>query len=369
MKLKLVAESHKEMIKFFPSFALPSVKAPSKKWLEFFKERNGLKSVNGTPIEKIRSETATIGNITWWYENIMSQINWEEYDAKFVFNADETMLQQSGKKVVIVPKTVKRPLIKMEENSEHVTIMSCIAANGDSMTPLFIFPLKTLPKELDDLIAAEKLTISGHPEGWIDRIIFIEWVKKFVDFVSQRRTLFKTPNAKTVLFVDAHNSREAPEALKLMQENNIICITYPPDCTHILQALDVGIFGPFKKYLQTIREGNDDAKLHWNGDNYSPTEQAVRRVKLIIAAVDGLRQATTISNIKSAFEKAGIWPVKLEKPLVNPRLGVSTAVTVNMTTPKKRKKVSIASKIITASEVIASVEQAQNAAEEERYVE
>jgi len=59
----------------------------------------------------------------------------------------------------------------------------------------------------------------------------------------------------------------------------------------------------------------------------------------------------------------------LEKPLVNPRLGVSIAVTVNMTTPKKRKKVSIASKIITGSEVIASVEQAQNAAEEERYVE
>ena len=89
----------------------------------------------------------------------------------------------------------------------------------------------------------------------------------------------------------------------MMKENNIICVTYPSDSTYIFQALDIGIFSPFKSYLKTLRERNDDAKLAWNTENYEVSAQAERRVKLIISAVDALRQATTITNIKHAFAK------------------------------------------------------------------
>lgn len=367
MKLNIVCSAYDKMKKNFPSFHFPSVKPPSKMWLSSFKERTDMKSAHASPMEKIRSETATVGNISWWYDNVISKIDWENYDPKFIFNADETMLKQSNKMVVIVPSKTKRPLVKQDESTEHVTIMTCVSASGELMPPLFIFPLKTLPLELDDFVAQGRMTIAGQPEGWINREIFIEWTKQFVLFVKERRSKFKTPNANAILFVDAHNSREAPEALKLMKDNQITCVTYPPDSTHILQAVDVGIFSPFKSYLQKQRRYNDALELHWDNPEYEATAQSVRRDKLAISALDALRQATTTTNIKSAFEKAGIWPIKKERALENPRIGPSKEVTLTMTTPKKRKKISIASRILTSSEVIDEIEKANNDAVPQRY--
>lgn len=367
LKCKVIAAAYEKMKKYFPTFSLPSVKPPSKSWIFKFNQRQNMKVGIGTPIEKVRSETATVGNISWWYDNVMPELKYEECVDTFIFNADETMIKQNAKKVVIVPKSVKRPLIKSDDSTEHVTIMTCVAANGDVMTPLFIFPLKTLPKELDEHILAERLTFSGQPEGWIDRKIFIEWIKSFVEWVKLRRTKFKLPNQKAVLFVDAHSSREAPEALKLLKDNNIACVTYPPDSTHILQALDVGIFGPFKTYLSSIRERNEDKKINWIGEDYVTSDQAVRRVKLVLSAVDALRQATTVTNIQSAFAKSGIYPLKKEKALANPSIGNANEVTINVHTPKKRKKISIASKVITSQSVMDELEKVQKEAEEERY--
>jgi hypothetical protein len=355
------------MIKFFPQFKMPKVEYPSNQWLHDFKVRNEAKSDHGYALDVKRSENATVGNISWWYDKVVTKVKWEDIDPKFIFNADETMIKQTGKRVVIVPKTAVKPQVQCDEKTEHVTIMTCVSANGDLMIPLFIFPLQTLPRHLDELMVAKKLDIVGEHEGWIDKQIFLKWVKSFIEFVKERRSSFKQENAKSVLFIDSHNSRESKEAMTLLEENNIQCITYPADCTHILQALDVGIFGPFKSYLKTLRERAENDEIEWTDENYHPTQQAVRRVKLTIAAVDALRQATTIRNIKRAFEKAGIYPLNKEAALANPRIGQSTEVTITLDTPKKRKNISIAGKIITSSEVIEELKKAEEDKEAQRY--
>jgi len=134
LKLDVVKGAFQGMIKFYPNFKMPTVETPSNGWLWSFHHRKEMKAGKATPIEQVRSETATVGNISWWYENIMKKIKWEEYDPKFIFNADETMLRQKQKKIVTVPKDIKKPLIKDDESTEHITIMECIAANGDCMT-------------------------------------------------------------------------------------------------------------------------------------------------------------------------------------------------------------------------------------------
>ena len=93
----------------------------------------------------------------------------------------------------------------------------------------------------------------------------------------------------------------------------------------------------------------------------------MRRVKLTIAAIDALRQATTIRNIKRAFEKAGIYPLNKEAALANPRIGQSTEVTMTLDTPKKRKKISIAGKIISSSKVIDELKKAEEDKGTQRY--
>jgi len=54
------------------------------------------------------------------------------------------------------------------------------------------------------------------------------------------------------------NSRECPEGLNILKENNIKLIIFPSHTTHLLQPCDLGIFASLKsamkknktKYLQ-----------------------------------------------------------------------------------------------------------------------
>jgi len=114
------------MIKFFPQFKMPKVEYPSNQWLHDFKVRNEAKSDHGYALDVKRSENATVGNISWWYDKVVTKVKWEDIDPKFIFNADETMIKQTGKRVVIVPKTAVKPQVQCDEKTEHVTIMTCV---------------------------------------------------------------------------------------------------------------------------------------------------------------------------------------------------------------------------------------------------
>jgi len=160
------------MKKHYPKYKPSTVTTPTRTWLCLFAKRHSIKRILGQQIEKVRSETATVGNINWCYSNVVDDIDWDEYSDRFIFNADESMVQQKGRRVVMVPKDTKVALVKNDDDTDHITIMCCIAANGDSMTPMIIFPLKNNPIELDDLIQADKLTIAGQTEGWISTKTF-----------------------------------------------------------------------------------------------------------------------------------------------------------------------------------------------------
>jgi hypothetical protein len=43
-----------------------------------------------------------------------------------------------------------------------------VTANGDSMPPFVIFPLKNSPEILDDLVKDGQIIIGGQEAGWID---------------------------------------------------------------------------------------------------------------------------------------------------------------------------------------------------------
>lgn len=49
-----------------------------------------------------------------------------------------------------------------------------------------------------------------------------------------------------VLFFDGHHSHLSLKLIKMARENRIHLICFPPHCTHIMQPLDVSVFGPIK---------------------------------------------------------------------------------------------------------------------------
>jgi hypothetical protein len=80
--------------------------------------------------------------------------------------------------------------------------------------------------------------------GWTNNFVCHQWFEKaFIPFATARNA-----SGKPILLVsDGHQSHETPEMHELAFQNNVILYSLPPHCTHKLQPLDVGVFGPFQK--------------------------------------------------------------------------------------------------------------------------
>jgi hypothetical protein len=86
-------------------------------------------------------------------------------------------------------------------------------------------------------------SISLSPNGWTNDFLCLKWFEK--SFIPQATTWNKS-GAPILLVYDGHRSHTTTRFIHLAQENNIILLCLPPDMTHKLQPLDVGVFGPFQ---------------------------------------------------------------------------------------------------------------------------
>jgi len=181
-----------------------------------------------------------------------------------VGNFDETMANISNKgQIVIVRNTSKRGLTKELPNMEHITIMTSITASGFYFKPFIIFQRKTCPEVLINTIAQGHCHIGGQEEGWICEKSILEWAKEFIKEVDVYRKNNGIKDKTLYFFCDGHNSRENVEFIKTLKNSNIVLITFPAHCSHILQALDVLFFkvfkGEFKKNWNQYM--NEDLKM------------------------------------------------------------------------------------------------------------
>ena len=149
----------------------------------------------------------------------------------------------------------------------HITILLMVTANGDYMPSLFILPLKNLPRNLDSMVAAGQIYVSGQKCGWITMETFLAWSKIFVKWVKDRRSNLKLPQESPfLLFLDNHSSRASIETLQFLKDDHICVVSYPSHCSHLLQPLDVAVFGQFKKHFKLEKRSMSKVEIVWEGE-------------------------------------------------------------------------------------------------------
>ena len=77
---------------------------------------------------------------------------------------------------------------------------------------------------------------------------FSTWFEKL--FVPSVAPLLETGPA--VLFVDGHHSHLTLDLIQLARSKGVHLVCLPPHTTHLLQPLDVGVYGPVKKTWKMI---------------------------------------------------------------------------------------------------------------------
>lgn len=123
---------------------------------------------------------------------------------------------------------------------ENITILAC----GEA-TPYIVYKGKNLMTAHTEG-GPRNTWYSMSDSGWMEGANFFEWFRKvFLPDVENIRHRF----------LDGHQSHTTLGLVEEAQDKGIVLYTFPPHKTHLLQPLDVGVFGPLKLvWSQILKE-------------------------------------------------------------------------------------------------------------------
>ena len=110
-------------------------------------------------------------------------------------------------------------------------------------------------------------------------------------------TYEKAAGEYRLLICDGHDSHITGQYIGHCMDHDIILMILPPHSSHLTQPLDVGVFGPLKKYMSAEIE-----PLVRTGVN------RIQKVEWLTAFVAAHDRALSIQNILSGFRGMGIHP-------------------------------------------------------------
>lgn len=136
---------------------------------------------------------------------------------------------------------------------------------------------------------------------------FMLWLEAFISATQP------TASHPVLLILDNHSSRFNSDMLKAAMDRHVFLFALPPNTTHLLQPLDVSVFGPFKR------------AAHLQIDALSLKGQRPLLKHNIGAALrDAWDKSLTQSNIQAGFRASGIWPLN-DKAVPDSKLSKTAA--------------------------------------------
>jgi hypothetical protein len=242
--------------------------------------------------------------IKQWFETVREAIQEHGIHEDDIWNFDETGFAMglcTTSKVITAVERSERPRRVIQGNREWVTIIECVSSKGIPIPPAVILKGKEHQAawyQEPNLPLDWKLTNSTN--GWTTDEIGLKWLKHIFNPFSK----LHSTGAKRLLILDGHSSHQTAEFDDFCRENAIICLCMPPHTSHLLQPLDVGVFGPLKRAYGKLVEGMMVA-----GNNHIDKEDFLHLYPPAREAV------FTQSNICNGFKGAGLKPLDKDQVL------------------------------------------------------
>eukprot|EP00734_Pompholyxophrys_sp_LG126_P000157 Pompholyxophrys_sp_v1_NODE_25_length_3766_cov_6.615468.p1 type:complete len:432 gc:universal NODE_25_length_3766_cov_6.615468:1385-90(-) len=179
----------------------------------------------------------------------------------------------------------------LETGNMHVSLVSCICANGYTMPPFFIFKA-----ESEELIKSAPIGSDYYVtrKAYMTDEAWPYFIRHFFESLPPR-----SEDQHVLLILDGYGSHEANiELLEWLDDSKITLFALPAHTSHALQPLDVSVFGPLKTYIRV-------AFNQWLEDNPGKSFNRTLFCMLFNEAWD---RAHSCENVISGFAKTGIWP-------------------------------------------------------------
>ncbi|RKK17109.1 hypothetical protein BFJ66_g18038, partial [Fusarium oxysporum f. sp. cepae] len=279
-----------------------------KRWLQSFMDRNKeVKTLPGKSMDSDRYNGASTELIKAFFM-LLSMPAVRIVKQKNRYNVDEVgMMEGIGLNGLFLGcKDKKSVLIRQPGSRSWITILECISATGKVLRPLVIFKGKTVqqqhfPEKLDFL---EDWEFTCSEKGWTNNHMALIWLKTV--FIPSTKP--ENPKEPRLLILDGHGSHMTEDFLFECYNNNIFVLFLPAHASHVLQPLDVAVFGPLKrayrKFLSDLASVADSSHIG--------------KITFLYTYDKARKEAITKLNALAGWKATGLWPVNLAKVLMNP---------------------------------------------------
>ena len=267
---------------------------PSQGWWLSFRKRypNVCKLRKPDIIDRGRSIYNTVRVLRQFYQVLkktLDDYNLEERPMD-IYNCDETIVDlNKATTKVVVPKSFKKAHSRAVASSEHVSILCCVNADGNSLPPLIIFK-KSNPGGKYSAGGVEGAMYTCQATGFMDGEIFLKWLLNL--FIPRTRPTAERP---VLLLLDGHASHTTIDVIDCARNNHVLLLALAPHTTHLCQPLDVAVFkselSKTVKLCQLVK-----------GDLWVPKSRIPAMIR------EPFDNSMTRTNIKSGFRKCGIFP-------------------------------------------------------------
>ncbi|XP_025406548.1 uncharacterized protein LOC112680606 [Sipha flava] len=177
-------------------------------------------------------------------------------------------------------------------DKENVTTLFGTNAIGKWAPILTIFKCERIPAALVK-IEPPGWGIGESETGWMTGETFFEYITNiFLPFLNEAN--IKRP---VIVFLDSHKSHLSLHLSKFCQEHGLILISLNSNSTHILQPLEIAIFGPLKgRWKRIVKQ--------WRLDN----EKEITKSDIPQALSQIINDAGMEKNIQSGFHVISLYP-------------------------------------------------------------
>lgn len=166
----------------------------------------------------------------------------------FIFDELGFFLYPEHVKVLVKKSTKQLPPLNTNSN-EYVTVLLGGNASGEITPPLIALRNDKINDQIKQNIP-RSMRLTNTKSGWIKANTFYDYiVRDFLPWIKGK----KIP-LPVIVFIDGHSSYQSLTLSEFCHKNKIILVYLHPKAIHMLQPMEVGIFGLLKRKWMEERE-------------------------------------------------------------------------------------------------------------------
>ena len=266
-------------------------------WVAGFLRRNPQVSVRKPEnCSLARLEAINKENLKKFYKNVADvTAKHGPFPPHRIFNVDETGITPVVNSPKVLAGKGRRNVgrVSSAERGKLVTVVGCVSADGNCVPPMLIFGGR---KRMDPgLMKDAPLGSIGavSENGWVNTSLFMQWFTHFVDYVGPSK------ERRVLLIMDNHSAHISGNLICQARLVGVDIVTLPPHSSHVLQPLDISVYGPLKRaWARQVTHQHD----------ITPG----RRIQdKDVAGLLARAWETTVANresIRNGFKSSGIYP-------------------------------------------------------------